>query len=234
MDNLWIFSSSPLGTQRLLRLHRLILRLEAKVLDINTKAIIKPFQEAVRQGVFLFLWGQKKRSNGRQQQFLYQGEGIKHILETSFNIMLSSTQPAVTTSSVINIYLDINLFFLIFQQLLLNVEHRLTQKTYEMWARFCSSPVLLTAGGGGCVGGTLGDWEGESSRLWSDQQKPVSEGFKPQEQAALFVKTSSLNTILIKITTWISRCRWSSAPTRCFCCAPSPAPVSVNPRWTPP
>lgn len=51
------FASSPLGTQWLLRLHCLLLWLEAEVLNINTKAIIKPFQEAVRQCVFLFVWG---------------------------------------------------------------------------------------------------------------------------------------------------------------------------------
>lgn len=48
------FSSSPLCTQWLLRLHCVLLWLEAEVLDINAKTIIKPFQEAVGQSVLLF------------------------------------------------------------------------------------------------------------------------------------------------------------------------------------
>lgn len=48
------FSSSPLCTQWLLRLHCVLLWLEAEVLDINAKTIIKPFQEAAGQSVLLF------------------------------------------------------------------------------------------------------------------------------------------------------------------------------------
>lgn len=46
------FSSSPFATKRLLGLHRLLLRLEAEVLDINAEMVVKQFEEGVGQSVF--------------------------------------------------------------------------------------------------------------------------------------------------------------------------------------
>ena len=46
---------SPLGAQRFLRLHRLLLRLEAEVLDVNAEAVVKPLQEAAGQGLLRFV-----------------------------------------------------------------------------------------------------------------------------------------------------------------------------------
>lgn len=48
----------PLGTQWLLRFHRVLLRLKAKVLNIHSKMIVKPFPEGVGQGVLGFFCGQ--------------------------------------------------------------------------------------------------------------------------------------------------------------------------------
>lgn len=57
------FSSSPLGAQWLLRLHRVLLWLETEVLNVNAKTIIKPFQEALGQSVLLFVWGQGEKGD---------------------------------------------------------------------------------------------------------------------------------------------------------------------------
>lgn len=55
------FSYSPFATKRLLGLHRLLLWLEAEVLDINAEMVVKQFEEGVGQSVFRFVWGEKRK-----------------------------------------------------------------------------------------------------------------------------------------------------------------------------
>lgn len=47
----------PLSAQRLLGFHRVLLRLKAKVLNIQSKMIVKPLPEGVGQGVLGFFCG---------------------------------------------------------------------------------------------------------------------------------------------------------------------------------
>lgn len=55
------FSYSPFATKRLLGLHRLLLWLEAEVLDINAEMVVKQFEEGVGQSVFLLVCVEKKK-----------------------------------------------------------------------------------------------------------------------------------------------------------------------------
>lgn len=46
---------SPLPAQRLVRLLRLLLRLEAKVFDVDAEALVQPLEETVGQSLLLFV-----------------------------------------------------------------------------------------------------------------------------------------------------------------------------------
>lgn len=53
--------SSPFAAERLVRLHRLLLRLKAEVLDVDAEVVVENLEDGVGQSVLLFVceWRRK-------------------------------------------------------------------------------------------------------------------------------------------------------------------------------